>query len=318
MATIFTLLLRRMATPFRPKPILPIAKATLGVPPKTGLFAGTGPGYMPRAMHHPPSEPLSETDPTPTTAYAPVEIAGANRGANIVIVCDHAANTVPRAVADGDLGLAPADMARHIAYDIGAAGVARALGDALDAPVCLSNFSRLVIDPNRGEDDPTLLMRLYDGTIIPGNRHADAGEIERRLDLCYRPYHQAVAGLVAARNRPVILSIHSFTPQLRGRPTRPWHLGILSAADRRLSDAVLTALAPAKDIMVGDNEPYSGALGGDCMDQHALRAGLHHTLIELRQDLIETANQQAAWAARLAPVLRQAISQVTTPPSTGA
>ena len=115
---------------------------------------------------------------------------GEDRPSRWLVTCDHAANHVPDWVAGGDLGIEPADMARHIAYDVGAAGLARALGRHLDSPVICSDFSRLVIDPNRGEDDPTLLMRLYDGTVIPANRHADAAERERRLQRLYRPYHR--------------------------------------------------------------------------------------------------------------------------------
>jgi len=116
-----------------------------------------------------------------TPAY---HIEGEGRPGRWVVTCDHASNRVPPEVAGGDLGLPPADMARHIAYDVGAAGVARALAEALASPVILSDFSRLVIDPNRGEDDPTLLMKIYDGSIIPANRHADAAEVERRLETC--------------------------------------------------------------------------------------------------------------------------------------
>lgn len=148
-------------------------------------------------------------------------IIGEERNSRWLITCDHASNRVPEAIGGGSLGIAEEDMSRHIAYDPGAAGVAVALGEALDAPVILSNFSRLVIDPNRGEDDPTLVMKLYDGTIIPGNRRADAVEIERRLDLLYRPYHAAYERLAARRPDTVIVAIHSFTPSLRGRPPRP-------------------------------------------------------------------------------------------------
>src|SRR6056297_3174005 len=127
--------------------------------------------------------------------YHPFFIEGADRPARWLVTCDHATNTVPPFVGGGSLGLSEADMTRHIAYDVGAAGLARGLGAALDAPVIGSNFSRLVIDPNRGEDDPTLLMKLYDGSIIPGNRRADGAEIRKRLDLCYRPYHDELARL---------------------------------------------------------------------------------------------------------------------------
>ena len=241
--------------------------------------------------------------------YKPFVTTGANRPANIIILSDHAANTVPPQVAGGDLGLTAADMDRHIAYDIGAKGVSEHLGALLGAPVICSNFSRLVIDPNRGADDPTLLMRLYDGTIIPGNRHADEAELQHRLDLCYNPYHSEIARLIAARTAPVLISVHSFTPQLRGRPKRPWHIGILSNDDRRLSDPILNLLHDQTDIVTGDNVPYGGHLAGDTMERHALDAGLLHTLIEIRNDLIETPQGQENWATRLAPILSTAISQ---------
>lgn len=236
-------------------------------------------------------------------------IIGEDRPARWLVTCDHASNRVPAEIAGGSLGIADEDMARHIAFDPGAAGVAVALGEALDAPVILSNFSRLVIDPNRGEDDPTLVMKLYDGTIIPGNRRADAAEIERRLDLLYRPYHAAYERLAARRPDTVIVAIHSFTPSLRGRPPRPWHVGVLhSYLDGRLSQALLGRLKAEPDLCIGDNEPYDGHLPGDAIDRHALQSGRHNTLIEVRNDLIATEAEQAHWAARLAPILAEALA----------
>ena len=152
------------------------------------------------------------------TAY---RIIGADRPSRWLITCDHASNRIPADIGGGSLGISPADMNRHIAYDPGAAGLAVALGEYLDAPVILSDFSRLVIDPNRGEDDPTLIMKLYDGTIIPANRRVDAAETARRLETLYRPYHAAYARLAARRPDTVIVAIHSFTPALKGRPPRP-------------------------------------------------------------------------------------------------
>ena len=246
------------------------------------------------------------------------EIHGAGRGGPWVVSCDHASARVPASVNGGDLGLPPRDMARHIAYDVGALGVALALGQALDAPVVASRFSRLVIDPNRGERDPTLLMRLYDGSIIPANRHADRAETERRLDAFWRPYHGALAEVMSARADPVLVAVHSFTPQLCGRPPRPWQVAVLSAADRRLADPLIAALGQPEmadwvaevsgaSLRIGDNEPYDGHLPGDSIDRHALRQGHLNVLIEVRNDLIATEAQQAAWGARLAPVLTRAL-----------
>ncbi|AHM03810.1 hypothetical protein roselon_01425 [Roseibacterium elongatum DSM 19469] len=238
---------------------------------------------------------------------APFHIEGSDRDSRWVVTCDHASNRVPPEVANGDLGLPPEDMARHIAYDVGAAGVARSLAAALNAPVILSDFSRLVIDPNRGEDDPTLLMKIYDGSIIPANRHAEAAEIERRLDLFHRPYHRALEGLLAARTDPVIVSIHSFTRQLRGHAARPWHVGVLYAGDTRLALPLLARLNDDPDLCVGDNAPYSGHLPNDALDRHGVQPGRPHVLIELRNDLIAQEADQVAWGARLAPMLDAAL-----------
>lgn len=240
--------------------------------------------------------------------YSPFFIEGADRPGRWLVTCDHAANTVPDMIAGGNLGLDPADMGRHIAYDVGAAGVSIALAKRLNAPAILSNFSRLVIDPNRGEDDPTLLMKLYDGTIIPANRNAEHAEREHRLNTCYRPYHDAYAKL-AARPATVIVAIHSFTPQLRGRPPRPWEIGVLYADDTRLARPLLDRLRAEPDLTVGDNEPYSGHLPGDAVDRHALRQGRPNVLIELRNDLIADADSQQAWADRLAPILETTLAQ---------
>jgi predicted N-formylglutamate amidohydrolase len=246
------------------------------------------------------------------TAY---RIIGADRPSRWLITCDHASNRVPADVGGGSLGISAADMGRHIAYDPGAAGLAVALAAGLDAPVILSDFSRLVIDPNRGEDDPTLIMKLTDGTIIPANRAVDAAETARRIETLYRPYHTAYARLAARRPDTVIVAIHSFTPALKGRPPRPWHIGVLhSHLDDRLSQALLQRLAAEPDLCVGDNEPYAGHLPGDAIDRHALQTGRHNTLIELRQDLIATDATQENWAARLIPLLRAALVDVDPAP----
>ncbi len=236
------------------------------------------------------------------------EIIGAERPSRWLVTCDHATNRVPGWVNGGNLGLPASDMGRHIAYDVGAAGLTRDLARLLDAPAILSDFSRLVIDPNRGEDDPTLLMKLYDGTIIPANRHAGADDLALRLDRLHRPYHHALETLAARQADTVICAIHSFTPQLRGRAPRPWQVGILwSHLDGRLAQPLISRLQQEPDLCIGDNEPYLGYLPGDSIDRHALIPGRPNVLIELRNDLIGDAAGQAYWAARLAPILTEVL-----------
>ena len=238
---------------------------------------------------------------------SPYKIFGQDRPGRWLVTCDHASNRVPADIGGGSLGIGPHDMARHIAYDVGAAGLSRALAAALDSPCICSDFSRLVIDPNRGEDDPTLVMKLYDGTIVPANRHVDAAEVERRLATLYRPYHQAYAQIAARQTDTVIVAVHSFTPCLKGRGPRPWQVGVLySHLDPRLSRPLIAQLQAEPDLCVGDNEPYAGHLPGDAIDRHALMTGRLNTLVEVRNDLIADDLGQQIWAARLAPILTRA------------
>ncbi|CAA0104440.1 Uncharacterised protein [Starkeya nomas] len=222
----------------------------------------------------------------------------------LILICDHASNALPPGY--GSLGLPKAELDRHIGYDIGAAGVTRMLAHRLGCPALLTRFSRLLIDPNRGEDDPTLVMRLSDGAVIPGNRHAAADEIERRLTRFHRPYHAAIdAEIDAALERgivPAIFSMHSFTPVWRG-VARPWHAAVLWDSDPRLSRELIDGLRAPGDLIVGDNEPYDGALRGDCLFRHGTLRGLAHTLLEIRQDLIAEEDGQRRWADRLAGLL---------------
>lgn len=254
---------------------------------------------------------------------SPFYITGIDRPGRWVITCDHAANRVPSEL-QPSLGLSPEDMARHIAYDIGALGVTLELSALLDSPAIHSNFSRLVIDPNRGTLDPTLVMKLYDGTIIPANRHVDEAEIQRRLDTYHQPYHAAIAEVASSRqDMPVICAIHSFTPELKNAThgaRRPWQIGILSTQDRRFTDPLITTLREDKNLLaaaaelgeplcIGDNEPYIGYFPGDAMDIHATPQGRPNVLIEIRSDLIETAADQKRWAALIAPILETTLKK---------
>lgn len=239
--------------------------------------------------------------------HPPFEIINPDGAAPVLLLCDHATNLVPPGVAGGDLGLPEEEMARHIAYDVGARGVTLELARLLDATAILTRYSRLVIDPNRGEDDPTLVMRLYDGTIIPANRHIGRPEIERRVRDWHRPYHDAIDAEIErrlAKGQPLgLIAIHSYTPQLQGRQPRPWHVGVLWHRDGRMALPLLDLLRANPDLCVGDNQPYSGQLEGDTLSRHGTRRGLRHVLIEVRQDLISTETGQRMWAERLAPML---------------
>ena len=254
---------------------------------------------------------MVDTDRLPKMTHPAYEIITSSPS-RWLLTCDHACNAVPGWVNGGTLGLPDADMGRHIASDVGAAGLTRALATRMDAPAILSRFSRLVIDPNRGPDDPTLLMKLYDGTIIPGNRHAGPVELADRMKRLYKPYHDALASLARQHHDTVICAIHSFTPQLRGRDPRPWHVGILySHLDDRLALPLMNRLRAEPDLCIGDNEPYAGHLPGDAIDRHALQPGRLNVLIELRQDLIADAAGQMYWAGRLAPILTAALADVS-------
>src|SRR5690606_23139250 len=138
----------------------------------------------------------------------------------------------------------------------------------------MANFSRLLIDPNRGEDDPTLIRQLYDGTVVPANYPMTPQEREKRLENYYRPYHDAVGAMVASVAKasgaaPFIFSVHSFTPVMQGH-VRPWHVGVLWDLDPRAALPLIQMLSQDETLVVGDNEPYDGALRGDTMFRHAI------------------------------------------------
>ena len=237
--------------------------------------------------------------------FAPFEVIEGDRSRGLVLVADHAGRALPEEY--GDLGLPASEFDRHIAYDIGVEAVTRKLAAATGAPAVIANFSRLLIDANRGEDDPTLIRQLYDGTIVPANYPMSEAERERRLERYYRPYHDAVGSRVASAaaqsgQAPFIFSIHSFTPRMQGRE-RPWHVGILWDSDDRAVRPLIDMLAAEPGLVVGDNEPYDGALRGDTMFRHAIVNGFAHALVEIRQDLIAHDRGAAEWAARLAPML---------------
>ena len=245
--------------------------------------------------------------PSITDSY---EILPGRLDTGLLIICDHAVNALPTGY--DTLGLPAEEFQRHIAYDIGAFEVAKRLSNMLSVPAIGARFSRLLVDVNRGLDDPTLIMRISDGAVVPGNRRLDKSEREKRVGLYYEPYHQAIDALieegVAAGVPPILLSIHSFTEFWKGE-RRPWDAAILWDRDYRFSVPLLQALRADQSLLVGENEPYDGRLAGDCMWQHGTRRGLAHTIVEVRQDLIRDGVGQAQWAKRIATAVEDVLAR---------
>ncbi|MCX8996813.1 N-formylglutamate amidohydrolase [Rhizobiaceae bacterium BDR2-2] len=234
----------------------------------------------------------------------PFEILDGDCDKAMVILADHATNIVPEPYAR--LGLPESAFTRHIAYDIGVEGLTRRLSASLGVPAVMSRFSRLLIDPNRGEDDPTLIMKISDGAIIPGNYPLSAEQRERRLIDFHRPYHRAVGETIARVTKasgraPLVISLHSYTPAWKN-VRRPWHAAVLWDSDFRAPGQLIDRLRAPGDILVGDNEPYDGALKNDTMYRHCTMNGTPHALLEVRQDLIADEAGIESWAARLHPI----------------
>jgi predicted N-formylglutamate amidohydrolase len=239
-----------------------------------------------------------------TTDFKPVEVIDGDFSLGMMIVADHAMRHMP--LEYGRLGLPDREFDRHIAYDIGVEGVVRHLAHITGAPAIMARYSRLLIDPNRGEDDPTLVRQIYDGAVIPGNYPLYADELHRRIEAYFRPFRRAVGEIAATIESrtgaaAMILSIHSFTPRMGNRP-RPWHVGLLWDMDKRLFKKLEEGLKTDSSLIIGDNEPYDGALKGDTLHEHGTIKGRAHVLIEIRQDLIASGTGQKAWAERLAPL----------------
>ena len=243
-------------------------------------------------------------DPESGEPKPPFELIPGSLKKGLVLICDHASNRLPYQY--GSLGLAKAEFERHIAWDIGVAQVTRLMSGLLGVPAILSNYSRLLIDLNRGRDDPTLIMQLSDGALIPGNARISPKERERRISDYYEPYHQALENLldqcVKADHPPAIVSLHSFTQEWHGT-LRPWEAALLWDRDDRLVKPLLDCLRKETDFSIGDNEPYTGNLQGDSMYRHGTCRGLAHALVEIRQDQIRDGEGQREWAGRLADIL---------------
>jgi predicted N-formylglutamate amidohydrolase len=239
----------------------------------------------------------------------PFEIVRPEGKAPILLVCDHASRTIPRAL--GDLGLDEAALRLHIAYDIGAAELTRKLAGRLDAQAVLAGYSRLLIDCNRQPGDPQSILEQSDGIVIPGNIGLGEADWVARAECIHWPYHHAIETAVAHLRRigpePVLLSIHTFTPTLGGRD-RHWDLGVLWNRDPRLAVPLIDLLRRTPGLHVGDNQPYSGKEIAYTINLHAGSAGLANAAIEVRQDHCETADEIDRWSELLGAALEQILS----------
>ena len=237
-----------------------------------------------------------------------VSVMRAAASSPFFLTCDHASNRIPAAL--GDLGVSVADRDRHIAWDIGALGVAQGLAEALDAMLVASGYSRLVMDMNRPAHRADRLPIVREHTAVPGNEALDEAERARRHAALFEPYHGTISRLLderAARGQPSLLvAIHSFTPVYAG-VARPWEIALLSNRDRRVAECLMRELRRAHVLNVGDNIPYRLTDDGDYgVPVHGERRGIPHVLIELRQDTVAARCGQRLWVERLAPLLREA------------
>lgn len=239
---------------------------------------------------------LCEGDPPP------VRVTNPGGRSSFLLTGDHAGNAVPRAM--GSLGLGPGELARHIGWDIGIAGLGRQMAEILDATFVEQRYSRLVIDCNRQPDRPDAVPAVSDGTVVPAN--ADPGDRDRqaRIRSIHSPYHRKVAELLADRIGVTMVALHSFTPVMDGI-ARPWDIGILyDGGDTSFAGTLLGRLRSRGDLTVGDNQPYRMDETDYSVPRHAYAARRPYAEVEVRQDHLTDSAGQARWAHILADALR--------------
>lgn len=231
----------------------------------------------------------------------PEIIAGAG---DVLLLCDHASNQVPEGI---ELGVRPEQLDLHIALDIGAEPLTRALAARLDAPAILATVSRLVIDLHREPEHPDLIPSMSDGHVIPGNALPDR---TARIERFHRPYHEALTALIEQSRPSLLAAIHSFTPRLMTADAdRPWEVGILYNHDDRAARIAIELLR-AEGLKTGDNQPYSGKLLNATLNRHGEGRGIPYLAIEVRNDLIADAAGVARWTDILARVISETRNRV--------
>jgi predicted N-formylglutamate amidohydrolase len=252
------------------------------------------------------SQPASAAAPFPPFIAKPGDY-----GRGVVVICDHASKTIPPEL--NGLGLSAADLERHIAWDIGAAEVAVVLAVRFNLPAVFCGVSRLLIDCNRDPSDAASIPKRVDQTPIPGNANLKIWDRAERMSRWFAPYHKAIEDMMsaslAAVKDPVLLSVHSMTPQLVGQALRPWPIAFSSHEDRRLTTPMLAALQKRTDLPIGDNQPYALDPAEDySVPFHAMRRALRHLQVEFRQDLIADTPGAVKWAKLFGDALGEVLA----------
>ena len=258
-------------------------------------------------MNHHSSQSLLTAEESP-----PVRVLNPAGASPFLLLGDHAGNAIPASLAS--LGLGAADLARHIAWDIGVDGLGPKLAAALDAVFIRQTYSRLVVDCNRDPEAPDAMPEISDGTMIPGNAALTDGARAARIAAIHGPYQAAIAAELDRRHTggmdTVIVSLHSFTPSMNGKD-RPWQIGVLYGGGSTVfAKAVLDLLEKRRVWTVGDNEPYAMDGIDYTIPRHAFAAGLRYVELEIRQDLLATVEQQADWSRILAAALPEALTSL--------
>lgn len=255
---------------------------------------------------HDPAQPLLAIDEPP-----PYSVINPDGASPYLLLCEHASNRIPRAL--GDLGLPEAERRRHIAWDIGVSALSQHLSRALDAPLFMTNYSRLVIDCNRPLGARSVIPEISETTEIPANIGLTEAERAQRIETLFTPYADAVARRLDLQQqqgrRPIVVGIHSFTPVYFGRQ-RPWHAGILYGEATGFGQALIRELRMEATLTIGDNEPYTIHRDEDyTVPIHADARSLPGALIEVRHDLIDTLSGVAEWGNRLTRCLKVALEE---------
>jgi predicted N-formylglutamate amidohydrolase len=252
-------------------------------------------------MQYPVAQLLAADEPP-----AFLEISSQGRSPFIIVV-DHAGARIPRCLKN--LGLPSAELERHIAWDIGALGVARGVAAAIDAPLVAQNYSRLVIDCNRDPKVASSIPHISETSEIPGNINLSATHIAARRAEIFDPYHLRIRELIDERlvaERPIVVAQHTMTDIYKG-VRRPMHAAVLYNRDRRFAGLVLNMLRREAHLNIADNEPYFVSDETDyTIPHHAEARSLPHVEIEIRQDLVSDDAGQVEWAARIARALKDA------------